>query len=104
MNAVIDAPVKVSALAGKPATPAMLVDVPRLITAYYTELYADAINGGDPVRNEMKWARTLPVGTLRCVDHATLPTARPANDYAARVMPQRSGAAVPLECARILWQ
>jgi len=30
-----DAP-KVSPLAGKPATPAMLVDVPRLVTAYYT--------------------------------------------------------------------
>jgi len=28
----------VSPLAGKPATPAMLVDVPRLVTAYYTEL------------------------------------------------------------------
>jgi phosphoglucomutase len=29
---------RVSPLAGKPATPAMLVDVPRLITAYYTDL------------------------------------------------------------------
>lgn len=104
MNAVADAPVKVSPLAGKPATPAMLVDVPRLITAYHTELYADAINGGDPVRNEMKWARTLPVGTPRCVYHATLPTTRPANEYTARVMPQRFEVAVPLECARILWQ
>jgi phosphoglucomutase len=28
----------VSPLAGKPATPAMLVDVPRLVTAYYTEV------------------------------------------------------------------
>src|SRR5450830_282085 len=28
----------VSLLAGKPATPAMLVDVPRLVTAYYTEV------------------------------------------------------------------
>ena len=30
-------PAKISPLAGKPATPAMLVDVPRLVTAYYTE-------------------------------------------------------------------
>ena len=29
---------RVSPLAGKPATPAMLVDVPRLVTAYYTDL------------------------------------------------------------------
>ena len=34
-----DAPARrVSPLAGKPATPAMLVDVPRLVTAYYTEV------------------------------------------------------------------
>ena len=28
---------KVSPLAGKPAEPSMLVNVPKLITAYYTE-------------------------------------------------------------------
>ena len=33
-----DAPAKVSPLAGHPATLAMLVDVPKLITAYYTEV------------------------------------------------------------------
>src|SRR5450759_2647086 len=33
-----DAPVKVSPLAGKPAAPAMLVDVPKLVTAYYTDV------------------------------------------------------------------
>ena len=33
-----DIPVKVSPLAGKPATLAMLVDVPKLLTAYYTEV------------------------------------------------------------------
>jgi phosphoglucomutase len=36
MNDAKDAPEKVSPLAGKRATPAMLVDVPRLVTAYYT--------------------------------------------------------------------
>ena len=36
MSDAKDAPVKVSPLAGKPATLAMLVDVPRLVTAYYT--------------------------------------------------------------------
>src|SRR6185312_16778982 len=29
---------KVSPLAGNPATPELLVDVPRLVTAYYTEV------------------------------------------------------------------
>ena len=28
---------KISPLAGKPAEPSMLVNVPRLVTAYYTE-------------------------------------------------------------------
>ena len=36
MSDAQDTPVKVSPLAGKPATPAMLVDLPRLVTAYYT--------------------------------------------------------------------
>jgi glycogen phosphorylase len=68
------------------------------------ELYADAISGGDPVRQEMKWLRTLPDPGRRCVYQATLSAARPASDYTARVLPQRAGVAVPLECARILWQ
>ena len=34
----IDPATKISPLAGKPATPAMLVDVPRLVMAYYTEI------------------------------------------------------------------
>jgi phosphoglucomutase len=37
MSNVKDAPVKISPSAGKPATLEMLVDVPRLITAYYTD-------------------------------------------------------------------
>jgi phosphoglucomutase len=38
MSNAKDTPAKVSLLAGKPATPAMLVDVPRLVTAYYTDV------------------------------------------------------------------
>jgi phosphoglucomutase len=38
MNHPQPAPVNISPLAGKPATAAMLVDVPRLITAYYAEV------------------------------------------------------------------
>jgi len=33
-----EAPTRISPLAGKTATPAMLVDVPRLVTAYYTDV------------------------------------------------------------------
>jgi starch phosphorylase len=72
--------------------------------AVRVELYADGINGGDPVREEMKCARPLPDPSRGCIYRATVPAARPARDYTARVIPQRSGVAVPLEFARILWQ
>src|SRR5208282_1584202 len=36
MSDTIAAPVKLSPLAGKPARPAMLVNIPRLVTAYYS--------------------------------------------------------------------
>jgi len=68
------------------------------------ELYADGINGGDPVRVEMNCAQPIPDASRRCVYRATVPTARPASDYTARVMPHCDGVAVPLESARILWQ
>jgi len=68
------------------------------------ELYADGINGGDPVRVEMKCAQPIPDASGRCVFRAAVPTARPARDYTARVMPHCDGVAVPLESARILWQ
>jgi phosphoglucomutase len=45
MSNAKDAPVKVSPLAGKHATPAMLVDVPRLVTAYYTDAPDSSVQG-----------------------------------------------------------
>ena len=68
------------------------------------ELYADGINGADPVRVEMKCARQLPDASGGCVYSATVPAARPATNYTARVIPQHSAVEVPLESARILWQ
>jgi starch phosphorylase len=73
-------------------------------SAVRVELYADGLKGGDPIRQEMKWARSASDTAGRCVFQATVLTTRPASDYTARVIPQRSGVAVPLECARILWQ
>jgi glycogen phosphorylase len=72
--------------------------------AVQVELYADAINGGNPVRQEMKWARLLPGTSYGCVYRATVPAGRPARDYTPRVMPHCDGVAVPLEDSRILWQ
>ena len=67
------------------------------------ELYADGVNGGQPVRQEMKRVRQL-VDTKDIIYSAQVPTARPATDYTARVIPHCDGVAVPLEDARILWQ
>jgi len=72
--------------------------------AVRVELYADGLNGGDPVREQMECARPRPDASRRCLYRAMVSTTRSAKDYTARVIPQRSGVAVPLECARIQWQ
>ena len=72
--------------------------------AVQVELYANGINGGEPVRQELKRLRQLvgAVGGYLC--GATVSADRPASDYTARVIPRHSGVAVPLESAQILWQ
>ncbi len=72
--------------------------------AVRVEIYADGVKGGDPVRVEMKRAEEPSDLSSCCVYRATVPSTRPAKDYTARVIPERSGVAVPLEFARILWQ
>ena len=68
------------------------------------ELYADGVNGGAPVRQEMKRVRKL-VGATN--GHAYRAAClRPARRRTIRrgSIPHRDGVAVPLEVARILWQ
>jgi starch phosphorylase len=67
------------------------------------ELYADGVNGGEPVRQEMKAVRER-VGAKGTLYSAQVPTTRPATDYTARVIPHCDGVAIPLEDTRILWQ
>ena len=67
------------------------------------ELYAEGLNGDKSVRQEMRRGGQL-VGATGYVYTAEVPAARPAADYTARVIPHHSGAVVPLEAARILWQ
>ncbi len=64
------------------------------------ELYADGINGGSPVRQEMK-PRQTPAGR---VYSAHVPVGRPCSDYTVRIIPQMSDTVVPLEASQILWQ
>ncbi|HEV8017239.1 MAG TPA: alpha-glucan family phosphorylase [Steroidobacteraceae bacterium] len=73
-------------------------------TAVRVELYAEGLDGGDPVRQEMQLVQTPSGAPLRRLYRATVTATRPASDFTARAIPQRSGVAVPLECARILWQ
>jgi len=72
--------------------------------AVRVELYADGVNDSAPERVAMKRARQLVGATNGYAFHAAVPAARPATDYTARVIPQFSGATVPLEACQILWQ
>jgi starch phosphorylase len=72
--------------------------------AVRVELYADGINGGAPVRQEMKRVRQLVGASGGYLYSSGVSAARPPADYTARVIPHRDGVAVPLEAARILWQ
>ena len=72
--------------------------------AVQVELYADAVNGGSPTRQQMKPVRPL-VGAAGGYEYcAAVSATRPPGDYTARVIPRFDGVAVPLESARILWQ
>jgi starch phosphorylase len=73
-------------------------------TTVRVELYSDGINGSGAERNTMKSIRQLAGAPGGYVYSAAISAIRPAADYTARIIPERSGAAVPLESARILWQ
>jgi glycogen phosphorylase len=68
------------------------------------ELYADGVDGGAPVRQEMTRIRQLPGEAGGYVYSARVSATRPSTDYTARVIPHCDGVAIPLEDARILWQ
>jgi len=71
--------------------------------AVLVELYADGLNGGDPVRQEIPRGQQLK-GVNGYVYSSSVPASRPATDYTVRVIPHYPGVAIPLEYARILWQ
>jgi starch phosphorylase len=68
------------------------------------ELYADGVNGGSPVRQEMERVRSLAGASDGYVYSAAVSAARPPADYTARLIPQCDGVSVPLEVNLILWQ
>jgi starch phosphorylase len=72
--------------------------------AVRVELYADGVNGGAPVRQEMQRVHQLTGASRGYVYSAAVSAARSPADYTARVIPQGDGVAIPLENARVLWQ
>ena len=72
--------------------------------AVRVELFADGIHGGEPVRQAMTQAGTVPGPEGGRVYEARVSADRPAADYTARIVPCCDGVAVPLENMRILWQ
>jgi starch phosphorylase len=68
------------------------------------ELCADGVMGGASVRQEMKCVGQQAGVSGGYVYSAAVSVGRPPADYTARLIPQRSGVAIPLEEARILWQ
>jgi starch phosphorylase len=67
------------------------------------ELYAESLNGGEPVTQEMKRGQPLKDGSSYRF-RVQVPVTRSAADYTARIIAHHDGVAVPLENARILWQ
>ncbi|MGC9258507.1 MAG: alpha-glucan family phosphorylase [Phycisphaerae bacterium] len=68
------------------------------------ELFANGLDGGAPVRQEMIFVRKLTGATGGYAYSAQVPATRPAADYTPRIIPQFVGVAVPLEADQIVWQ
>jgi starch phosphorylase len=72
--------------------------------AVRVELYADAIDDGEPERHAMEM-----IGKLDEPDHGyeysvAIPARRELGDYTPRLLPRHPIAAIPLEAHEILWQ
>jgi starch phosphorylase len=72
--------------------------------AVRVELYANGVEDGAPVRQEMKRVHPLADASGGYVYAATVPADRPPTDYTARLIPHCDGVAIPLEEDRIMWQ
>ena len=72
--------------------------------AVRVELYADGIGGAAGAGVEMNRMNAQPDAGGHHVYRASVPNTRAAADYTPRLIPQHSGASVPLESGRIIWQ
>ncbi|MGD0461895.1 MAG: alpha-glucan family phosphorylase [Tepidisphaeraceae bacterium] len=72
--------------------------------AVRVELYANGMNGGAAIRQEMTRIRSLAGAANSYVYGGSVPANRPPSDYTPRILPHCAGVGVPLEAAQILWQ
>ena len=72
--------------------------------AVIVELYANGIDGGAPIRQELKLVQKQTASVKPHLYRATVSATRPAADYTPRVIPNFPGVSVPLETTLILWQ
>ena len=68
------------------------------------ELYADSIQGGQPVREVMNAPKSSPDSPGVLTYSAHVSATHPASDYTARIIPHHPNASVPLEAEQIVWQ
>jgi len=71
--------------------------------AVKVELYAEGQSGNGPVTHPMSRGEHLVGATNAFMYTAVIPATRPVADYTPRLVPQHSGASVPLETPFILW-
>jgi starch phosphorylase len=72
--------------------------------AVRVELFADAKDGGAPLRHAMTRGQQLVGSANGYLYTARVAADRPVGDYTPRLVPNRPGARVPLEAPQILWQ
>jgi starch phosphorylase len=68
------------------------------------EIYAEPQREGKPFRQKMGLVRRPDTPGAYILYSSKVPANRPASDYTARIIPRKSGVAVPLEANQILWQ
>ena len=67
------------------------------------ELYANSVTGDAPVTQPMNRGNRLVGSTNGFTYTASIPATRPAADFTPRLVPQQTGASIPLEAPFILW-
>ena len=67
------------------------------------ELYADATDGQEPVRQPLERREAVPGRANACLHRATVPTSRPWSHFLPRIVPHHADAHVPIEAPFIAW-